>query len=72
MLYWKSVSTHINNYHNVLLINNLKNYIFVSFPRITITTKGKNSAIEAKAIPDLVKLLDDPESEVRLNALKVS
>lgn len=52
--------------------NNLKNYIFVAFPRITITTKGKNSAIEAKAIPDLVKLLNDPESEVRLNALKVS
>jgi len=55
-----------------MCFNNLKNYIFVSFPRITITTKGKNSAIEAKAIPDLVKLLDDPESEVRLNALKVS
>lgn len=42
------------------------------FRRITITTKGKNSAIEANAIPNLVKLLDDSESEVRLNALKVS
>ena len=42
------------------------------FLRITITTKGKNSAIEANAIPNLVKLLDDSESEVRLNALKVS
>lgn len=44
---------------------------YLSFSRITITTKGKNSAIEASAIPNLVKLLDDPESEVRLNALKV-
>ena len=51
----------------------LKKEIFCFvFPRITITTKGKNSAIEANAIPNLVKLLDDPESEVRLNALKVS
>ena len=41
------------------------------FFRITITTKGKYSAIEAEAIPNLVKLLGDPESEVRLNALKV-
>lgn len=40
--------------------------------RITITTKGKYAAIEENAIPNLVKLLDDPESEVRLNALKVS
>lgn len=40
--------------------------------RITITTKGKYAAIEESAIPNLVKLLDDPESEVRLNALKVS
>ena len=39
--------------------------------RITITTKGKYAAIEENAIPNLVKLLDDPESEVRLNALKV-
>ena len=39
--------------------------------RITITTKGKYAAIDEKAIPNLVKLLDDPESEVRLNALKV-
>lgn len=48
-----------------------KKIFFVAFPRITITTKGKNSAIEANAIPNLVKLLDDPESEVRLNTLKV-
>lgn len=40
--------------------------------RITITTKGKYAAIEENAIPNLVKLLDNPESEVRLNALKVS
>lgn len=39
--------------------------------RITITTKGKYAAIEAGAIPNLVNLLEDPESEVRLNALKV-
>ena len=39
--------------------------------RITITTKGKYAAIEADAIPNLVNLLEDPESEVRLNALKV-
>ena len=39
--------------------------------RITITTKGKYAAIEAEAIPNLVNLLEDPESEVRLNALKV-
>lgn len=48
-----------------------KKIFFVAFPRITITTKGKNAAIEANAIPNLVKLLDDPESEVRLNTLKV-
>ena len=39
--------------------------------RITITTKGKYAAIEADAIPNLVNLLEDHESEVRLNALKV-
>ena len=39
--------------------------------RITITTKGKYAAIEADAIPNLVNLLEDSESEVRLNALKV-
>ena len=39
--------------------------------RITITTKGKYAAIEADAIPNLVNLLEDPEIEVRLNALKV-
>ena len=49
-----------------------KLHFCVIFPRITITTKGKNSAIEANAIPNLVKLLGDSESEVRLNALKVS
>ena len=41
------------------------------FSRITITTKGKYTAIEAKAIPPLVSLVDDDVSEVRANALKV-
>lgn len=40
--------------------------------RITITTKGKYTAInEGKAIQPLVDLVDDPVSEVRLNAIKV-
>ena len=39
--------------------------------RITITTKGKYTAIEAKAIDPLVSLVDDDVSEVRANALKV-
>lgn len=40
--------------------------------RITITTKGKYTAIkEGKAIQPLVDLVDDSKSEVRLNALKV-
>jgi len=37
---------------------------------ITITTKGKYTALEAEAIPPLVELVDDATSEVRLNALK--
>lgn len=42
------------------------------FFRITITTKGKYTAInEGKAIQPLVDLVDDEKSEVRLNALKV-
>ena len=40
--------------------------------RITITTKGKYTALESDVIPPLVELVDDPYSEVRLNALKVS
>lgn len=40
--------------------------------RITITTKGKYTAInEGKAIQPLVDLVDDSVSEVRLNAIKV-
>lgn len=37
--------------------------------RITITTQGKYTAIKAGAIPELVKLVDDESSEVRLNAI---
>ena len=40
--------------------------------RITITTKGKYTALDAKAIPPLVSLVDDPTSEVRANSLKVA
>lgn len=40
--------------------------------RITITTKGKYTAINAGAIEPLVSLVDDDKSEVRINALKVS
>lgn len=50
-------------------------FIILSFDfnRITITTKGKYTAInEGKAIQPLVELVDDPVSEVRLNAIKVS
>jgi HEAT repeat protein len=39
--------------------------------RITITTKGKYTALEANAIEPLVNLVDDENSEVRANALKV-
>ena len=38
---------------------------------ITITTKGKYTALEAEAIPPLVELVDDECSEVRINAIKV-
>jgi len=41
------------------------------FTRITVTTRGKYTALEAEAILPLVKLVDDPTSEVKLNALKV-
>ena len=41
------------------------------YPRITITTKGKYTAIQNNAVEPLVKLVDDKTSEVRLNALKV-
>lgn len=40
--------------------------------RISITTKGKNAAIAAGTIFRLVSILQDPLSEVRLNALKVN
>jgi len=39
---------------------------------ITITTKGKYTALGVDAIPPLVKLVDDPTSEVRANVLKVT
>ncbi len=42
---------------------------FVIF-RITITTEGKYKALEAQAIPKLVRLVNDDNSEVRLNAIK--
>ena len=40
--------------------------------RIAITTRGKYTALEAEAIKPLVHLVDDENSEVRANALKVS
>lgn len=40
--------------------------------RITITTKGKYTALASDAIPPLVELVDDEVNEVRLNALKVT
>jgi len=39
--------------------------------RITITTKGKYTALEADAVEPLVELVTDPDSEVRAYALKV-
>jgi HEAT repeat protein len=39
--------------------------------RIAITTKGKYTALESNAIEPLVNLVDDENSEVRANALKV-
>lgn len=38
---------------------------------ITITTRGKLTAMKCKIIPTLIKLLDDPSTEVRLYALKL-
>lgn len=38
--------------------------------RIAITTKGKYTAIAADAIPNLLNLVDDNDSEVRVNVLK--
>ncbi len=37
---------------------------------ISITTKGKYTALEAEAVLELVGLVDDPCSEVRLNSIK--
>lgn len=51
--------------------NPLKLGLFFCY-RITITTKGKYTAINAGAIEPLVSLVDDDKSEVRINALKVS
>ena len=45
--------------------------IFITLCRITITTKGKYTALEAEAIEALLPLVDDGTSEVRLNAIKV-
>lgn len=41
------------------------------FIRIAITTKGKYTAINALSIQPLTDLVDDINSEVRLNAIKV-
>ena len=46
--------------------------IFITLCRITITTKGKYTALEAEAIEALLPLVDDDTSEVRLNAIKVT
>lgn len=40
--------------------------------RIAITTRGKYAAIHAQSIRPLVTLVDDINSEVRVNAIKVS
>ena len=38
---------------------------------IAVITKGKYSELEAGALPSLVALMGDTESEVRLNSIKV-
>jgi len=38
---------------------------------IAVITKGKYSVLEAGALPQLVTLLSDEDSEVRLNSIKV-
>jgi hypothetical protein len=38
---------------------------------IAITTPGKYSCIKAGAIPNVIPLIDDDLSEMRVNALKV-
>ena len=49
----------------------LPSFMVCSACSITITTKGKYTAINGGAIAPLVSLVDDEISEVRLNALKV-
>lgn len=49
-----------------------KIYFCFVFRRIIIIIKGKNFVIEVNVILNFVKLLDDLESEVRLNVFKVS
>lgn len=68
---------HSNKYvlRNGLLICeiwiwSIKTVLFWSSYRITITTQGKYKAIAAQAIPKLVILVNDENSEVRLNAIK--
>ena len=39
---------------------------------IAVITKGKQCVLEAGALPKLVSLLSDENSEVRLNSIKVS
>ena len=48
------------------------NFFPLAVNSISITTRGKNAAIDAGAIPNLVNLLGHSSSEVRLNACKVS
>lgn len=43
---------------------------YLLFYRITITTHGKYLALDANALPRLLKLLKEPSVELRLNALK--
>ena len=43
---------------------------FFPLHRITITTRGKQLALESHVLPRLLKLLVEPCVEVRLNALK--
>jgi len=46
--------------------------LFLATSSIAITTPGKYKCIKANAIANLIPLINDPMSEMRVNALKVS
>ena len=43
----------------------------IIFARIAITTPGKYKCLKANAIPNLIALIHDELSEMRVNSLKV-